>query len=584
MIYKKESLRVYIMAGIIRHDGPHNRVRPFVWASGMDPARSWDDKGSEEYLSPTYGRGADMMCTEDEPLPSRTYPAAMDFQAPLHTPYGTGERTYDEFWGAKNPLLDRRGLLPDYVVAEHEWDRNPRECGKRASNMMANPYEVLGSAGFGTGANIARTIGVKEASMTQYMRFSQNTNPTAYGADPFMSGGAGGGVPVLQSYLGKKGSTKPLFTRDYIPPAGGAMPSAPPVEPDIRLPAPTRSNRQYEEVGNVTGGNAVSTYGDEDVNPQRGGRPSLMATEYEHWGYRNGGFVSSGADWTLWNPNDGARYRNIVDQSGANDPIVTGAPISVGPSLDLTPKVGGRESMRLNFDRVLGGGVASGQGSGLENNPQEGGRVSMNVNWDAVGSGGVSSGVGSSLQQNPQRGGRTTKLINWDMSSPAGMGSGVGSSLENNPQEGGRISLLHNWQVVNPGGVQSGVSGINCNNILGGNHWTRSEGCPDYIPPGGSLNPDYGGLDVAFGLEVQPRAPRTEVTSIMIPGAGGRGTPKIPEMFITLPNTQINGDGVYDDSPDPLLQFSARSTVGAKNLLNFTQENIDDLAFVVPCI
>jgi hypothetical protein len=541
----------------------------------------------------------------------------MDFQAPLHTPYGTAERTYEGFWGPKNLLLDRRNLLPDYAVAEHEWDRNPRECGKRASEAMAQPYEVKGSAGFAAGADLARTIGVKEASVTQYMRFTQKTNPTAYNADPIIGNGAGGGVPILQPYIGKKGTHKPLFVRDYIPPAGGAMPAAPPVESEYQLPSATRANRQYEEMGNVTGGDAVSAFGDEDINPQKGGRPSLLATEYEHWGYRNGGFVASGADWSIWNPNDGARYKNIANQDGANDPLMTGAPTSMGPSLDLTPKIGGRSSMLLNFDRILGGGSSEGQGSSLQQNPQEGGRMSMRINWDAVGSGGattgmgssldqnpqqggrltrllnfdrtspggLSSGVGSSLQQNPQQGGRVTRLINFDRTSPGGLSSGVGSSLQQNPQEGGRISLLQNWQMFNVGGAQSGVGGIECNDIVGGNHWARTEGCVDYLPPGGSLNQDYGGIDIAFGLEVQPRAPRTMVLSNMVPGGGGAGGgPKMPEQFITLPNTQINGEGMYDDSPDPILQLAARTTMGSKALLNFTRENMDDLALVVPCI
>jgi hypothetical protein len=71
----------------------------------------------------------------------------------------------------------------------------------------------------------------------------------------------------------------------------------------------------------------------------------------------------------------------------------------------------------------------------------------------------------------------------------------------------------------------------------------------------------------------------------MIPGlAGGRGAPVIPEMFITLPKTQRNGEGIFDDTPDPILQIAARSTLGSRALLNFTRENLDDLAVTVPCI
>lgn len=593
------------------------------------------------------------MMTEDEPLPSRTEPASMDFQAPLHTPYGTAERTYEGFWGAKNPLLERRELLPDYAVTEYEWDRNPRECGKRRSEFMAQPYEHEGSVAVSAGADLGRTIDVKEASITQYMRYVQKTNPTAYGADPVIGQGAGGGVPVLMPYLGKKGSSKPLFSPGYTPPAGGAMPAAPPVEPGMQLPSATRGNRQYELHGNVTGGNAVSSYGDESINPQRGGRPSLLATEYEHWGHRNGGFVSGGGEWdasgsTIWNPNDGARFRNVVDQDGATEPIMTGSYISEGPSLDRTPKVGGRESklinfdmtlaggattgigssltqnpqaggrasryvnwetigsggalagvgsglqhnpqeggrmpMLINFDTIIAGGASSGVGSGLQHNPQEGGRTTKLINFDTTHAGGATSGVGSSLQHNPQEGGRTTRLINFSIINAGGTASGVGSSLQHNPQEGGRATKLINFDTIHAGGAQSGVSGIECSDIVGGNHWARTEGCSGYLSPGGSLNPDYGGCDVAFGLEVQPRAPRTETISPMLPGCGGRGCPKMPDMFVTLPNTQINGEGIYDDSPDPVLQISARSTLGSKALLDFTRANIDDLSFVIPCI
>ena len=209
----------------------------------------------------------------------------------------------------------------------------------------------------------------------------------------------------------------------------------------------------------------------------------------------------------------------------------------------------------------------------------------MIINWDAIGSGGASSGMGSGLEHNLQEGGRATRLINFDRTSPGGLSSGVGSSLENNPQAGGRISLLKNWQMFNVGGAQSGVGGIECNDIKGGNRFARTEGCVGYLPPGGSLTQDYGGIDVAFGLEVQPRAPRTMVLSNMIPGgAGAGGGPKMPEMFISLPNTQINGEGVYDDSPDPILQIAARSTLGSKALLDFSRANLDDLSLVVPCI
>ena len=621
-----------------------------------EPAESWADRDNEEYLVSSHGRGADMMFTEDEPYPVRSEPVPMDFQAPLHTPYGTAERTYDDFWGHKNPLLERRNLLPSYAIAENEWDRNPRECGKQISEKTLNPYESESSFNSALGADVARSIDTKSASVTQYMRFYQTDNPTAWGADPVIGGSSGGGVPRLGPYIGKSGSDKPSWTPGYVPPAGGL--SAPPVESEMTLPGATRSNRNHEEFGNVTGGDAVASYGDEFVNPQIGGRPSLLATDYEYWGHRNGGgLVSGGADWeagggvdrTLWNPNDGARYRYLPNQDGANDPLSVNGPVSMGPSLDLTPKIGGRPNQKIDFDRVLAGGTTSGVGSGLTHNPQDGGRMTRIMNWENIGSGGAANGVGSGLTHNPQDGGRMTRIMNWenmgsggatngvgsglthnpqdggrmtriinwenigsggatsgmgsdlthnpqaggrasrlinfDVVLPGGLSSGVGSSLENNPRDGGRVSMLKNWQILNPGGLASGVSGVGISNIIGGEHVTRTEGCVGYLPPGGSLNQDYGGGDVSFGLEVSPRMPREGTTSIMIPGtSGGRGPNLVPERFITLPNTRRNGEGMYDDSPDPLLQVSARSLLGAKALLDFSQKNIDDLAFSVPCI
>jgi hypothetical protein len=635
----------------------HHRSNSFVWPKDGDPPSSWDDRHNEEYLAPNHGRGTELMMTEDQPLPVRSEPVPMDFQAPLHTPYGTAERTYEGFWGAKNLALDRRSLLPDYAIAENEWDRNPRECGKQIAERSLLPYETADSFNSSTGATLVRNADVKDQSVTQYMRFTQKTAPTMYNADPIRVGGAGGGVPRLGPYIGRGGSSKPSWVPGYVGPAGGAMPSAPPVEAELQLPSATRANRQYEEIGNAAGGDSVAYYGDENVNPHRGGRPSLLATEYEDWGHRNGGFVAGGPEWeagggvdsTLWNPNDGARYRYMPPQDGANDPVSITGKVSAGPSLDLTPQVGGRSKMSLNYDKMLGGGLTSGMGSDLTNNPQDGGRLSRLIDWDIISSGGASSGVGSDLTHNPQEGGRLSQLINWDIISsggassgmgsdlthnpqkggrasqlmnwdvvcpggissgvgsdesqnpneggrpsgyinwsimlPGGISSGVGSSLENNPSKGGRAPMKRNWQMINPGGLSSGVSGSGCNDIVGGNHWTHTEGCAGYLPPGGSLNQDYGGGDVAFGLEVSPRHPRTSTLSMMIPGmSGGRGTPKIPEMFITLPNTRMNGDGVYDDSPDPVLQIAARSTVASHTLLDFSRKNLDDLAITVPCV
>lgn len=560
--------------------------RPPMWPFPGEPAESWDSK-NDKYLSPSYGRNVDEMLTEDQVFPTTNGPKAMDFQAPLHTPYGTAERTWEGFWGENRDgdLSERRPLMPFYTVAENSWDRNPREEGIQFAGRSLQPYEGSNStAGVSAGAEYARTVGVRELSGNRYYSFVQKTNPTAYFGDPIVGQGAGGQVPILGPYLGKKGTPKPLAVPDYLPPSGGAMPSAGPQEPYMRLPGATRSNRQYEERGNVTGGNAVSAFGDESLNPQVGGRPSLFAIEYEDWGRLNGGFVASGADLNLWNPNDGARYR-MTTLNGPDDPIFSSGGVAAGPSLDQTPMVGGRESMLLNFDQDGGGGAQSGIGSGLQQNPQVGGRLTRLINFDQVGSGGSLSGVGSGLQQNPQKGGRNTRLLNFDRILSGGAQAGIGSSLQQNPQVGGRASMLKNFDTTHHGGSQNQNNGLETNDIKGGNRWTKTEGWVGYVSPAGAKNPDYGGIDIAFGLEVQPRAPRTELPSSLIAGASGRGGgPKMPEMFITLPNTQKNGDGVYDDTPDPILQISARRTLGAQRLLDFTKANLDDLSFTVPCV
>ena len=52
-------------------------------------------------------------------------------------------RTDVEFWGP-NPdlLMERRPLMPAYILQEHEWDRNPKECGLKASYVTRDPYSV----------------------------------------------------------------------------------------------------------------------------------------------------------------------------------------------------------------------------------------------------------------------------------------------------------------------------------------------------------------------------------------------------------------------------------------------------------
>jgi hypothetical protein len=114
-------------------------------------------------------RGRDLMITEEEPLPSRNTPAAMDFQAPLHTPFGTAIRTSTEFWGPQSKaeiLANRRTLLPPWVLAEHDWDRNPRECGRKAAAMSADVYADgdPNAVSLASGATLARSVDVRELS------------------------------------------------------------------------------------------------------------------------------------------------------------------------------------------------------------------------------------------------------------------------------------------------------------------------------------------------------------------------------------------------------------------------------------
>ena len=120
--------------------------------------------------------------------------------------------------------------------------------------------------------------------------------------------------------------------------------------------------------------------------------------------------------------------------------------------------------------------------------------------------------------------------------------------------------------------------------ITGGNKWARTDGVVGRVPLPGFQNQDYGGTDVAFGLQVGPRQHRTEQTSIMLPGASGRGGDAvIPEQFVISPTTARNVDGCYDDTPDPVLQIAARRTMGSHKLLDFSKENLDDLSFERPC-
>jgi hypothetical protein len=416
-------------------------------------------------------------------------------------------------------MLERRPLVPEYVFAEHEWDMNPRECGLRKSYETMNPYENSESVEWATGENLARSVDVREMSINRYGSFAQSTNPTAYGADPLIGNGAGGMGPVLGPYIGKKGTPKPTVP-DYVGPAGASSPMGPP-EADIQLPSATRSNRTYEQYGNVTGG-FVSDYGSEGVNPFVGGRASQIVGDYETWTGVTGGYVPSGADISINDPSKGARFR-MPGSQGAFDPIITAGPPGGGSfgSLDVNPVDGGRVRNLINFQRIIAGGATT----------------------------------------------------------------GMGSSLSENPQEGGRPSKLLNFQRILAGGASSGVSGLETNDVRGGNRWTRTEGfaTPVSIP---GRSGGYGG-EISYGIEVPAKARLNDQKSSIgfsFAGAQGRGNPLAPQNFVTLPKTAYSESHQYDDSPDPVLQIAARSTIGAKSLLDFSRVNLDDLAVVVPCI
>ena len=427
------------------------------------------------------GRGADLDQTEDEPVPSRREPASMDYSAPLHTPYGTSDRTWEQFYGKnRNPMLERRPLMPSFVFAEHEWDTNPRESNLRASYTVDRPYEMDGSIGWAEGENIARSVDVRAMSNNRYASFAQKSNPTAYNADPIIGNGQGGMGPVLGPYIGKKGTPKP--TVPDRPGIAGTSAGGVPMDAEFWLPGATRSNRTHSETGNITGG-FVADYGAETINPYQGGRISNRTAMEEY---------------TVWN--------------------ASGGPI--------------------------------GSFGGEDQNPQEGGRVRMPGNFQIV--------------------------------SNAGGRIGVGSSLENNPQEGGRIRIPSNFQTIKSGGASSGVSGMETNDITGGNHWARTGGVAGRMP-NASRSGGYGG-EIAYGLEVFSKAHRTEGTSIMFAGASGRGSVIDPDNWASLPLRELNDDSQYDDTPDAALQKAARSTLGARRMLDFSRENLNELAIDVSCI
>ena len=532
------------------------------------------------------GRGADLMFTEDEVYPTKTHPGSMDFDAPLHLPQGTAVRTDVEFWGP-NPdlLMERRPLLPSYVLEEHEWDRNPRECGLKASYVTRDPYSVNDDAvDWAQGATLAKSVDVKELGNNRYFSFTQKTNPTVYGADPVVGNGSGGMGPSLGPYLGKKGMQPKPTVPDRAGGMGGAMVSAPPKFAEFQLPPSTRSGYFYEVDGTVQGG-YVADYGDETINPVVGGRQPLWQ-DYEQWGQADGGYVASGNDLSINDPRKGMRMRKITEHDGGYDPIIqAGCPAGgFGPSLDTTPVVGGRARISLNFDTTGNGGASAGMRGTDEHNPVDGGRARILVNYDTTGNGGSTSGMRGTDEHNPVVGGRIAKYINFNTIGNGGATSGVRGTDENNPIVGGRIAKYINFDTIGNGGAISGVSGIECSDITGGNRWSRTEGVVGRVPLPGFQNQDYGGTDVAFGLQVGPRQHRTEQTSIMIPGASGHGGDAvIPEQFMVTKTTEMNASGSYDDTPDPIFQLAARRTLGAHRLLDFSKANLDDLSFERPC-
>lgn len=564
--------------------GRSHSVRPMpVAADGEPSAKSMLRPEIHRHRS---GRGADLMFTEDEVFPTKTHPGSMDFDAPMHMPQGTAVRTDLEFWGP-NPdlLMERRSLMPTYVMEEHEWDRNPRECGLKASYVTRDPYSVGDDAvDWAQGATLAKSVDVKELSGNRYFSFTQKTNPTVYGADPVIGNGAGGMGPIMGPYLGKKGMTRKPAVPDRAGGMGGALPTAPPQFAEYQLPASTRSGYNYEDTGHVNGGFSAS-YGDETLNPVVGGRQPLWQ-DYEQWGQADGGYVASGNDLSINDPRQGMRVRRITERDGGYDPIIqAGCPAGgFGPSLDTTPVEGGRARISLNFDTTGLGGPTSGMRGTDEVNPIDGGRARILVNYDTTGNGGTTSGMRGTDEHNVLQGGRARISLNFDTIGLGGATSGVRGTEDHNQRIGGRVSKYINFSTIGNGGATSGVSGIECSDITGGNKWARTEGVVGRVPLPGFQNQDYGGTDVAFGLQVGPRQRRTEQTSIMIPGARGRGGDAvIAEQFVVTPTTERNVSGCYDDTPDPILQIAARNTAGARKMLDFSKENLDDLSYDRPC-
>jgi hypothetical protein len=536
----------------------------------ITPANSWEpsaqDALRDDIFDKAASRGNEGLTTGDDAdyfVPSKSEPSAMSFQSPMHLPYGNSERTWEQFWGP-NPdlLMERRSLLPTYVTAEYnQWDRNPYENGLQKSFAKPkNPWveDEERDLDWGTGASSARSNDVKTLGINRYYSFAQKSNPTAYGADPIVNSSQGSMPPILLAYTGKR--IKDNVVPDYIPPPQGSTQN-PAVAPEMFLPAQSRNPYQPGSWGQGKGSGSgfVNDYGSISVNPMEGPRLRKNLDNWEQWGLANGGYVSSGADSTVNDWQRGGRYRINLTQGG-QEPIFSGALINNGPSLDLTPMLGGRIKFPINFDTVLSGGLLTG-----------------GQNYS-----GVASFDGS-------RGRRPTEFEQY---ASGGLQGGVYTGLDTNPNAGGRPSMRLNFETVLAGGITSGgLSGAETNDPIGGIKLPHSCGVAQHLPIPGMPTSYYGGEETQ-GENVPARPRMTGAWSspaLSIPGtspaSGGPSASYIsPDVFVTKPNTTLNEVQSYDDTPDPVLQMAARSPLGARALLNFTKDNLDDLTFERPCL
>jgi len=274
---------------------------------------------------------------EDDVFRTRQTPASMTFDAPLHLPYGTAERTSKDFWGDDVDLymVEKRPMLPDYAVAENPWDRNPRECGLQRSFQQAEPYmnchekEGLWS----TGAELARSVDVRVKSLDQFGNFV-TTKTEKLGADPIIGNGAGGMGPVLGPHLAPH--VRSGVHSDYIGPAGGAMAPARASDPQYNLPAATRSPKLWYSAGTTITGGFVGEAGSLVENPQEGGRPSQIV-DFEQPVYVTGGALQPAGDSMVMNDPLG-EGRPRMSKEDLDQPIFTASNAQVGSSLLENPR------------------------------------------------------------------------------------------------------------------------------------------------------------------------------------------------------------------------------------------------------